>query len=907
MDDRQREKIPASATDGKDGVDGKDGADGKDGSNGKDGVDGKDGITPQLKIESGHWFISYDNGSTWTDLGKATGEDGSDGKDGDSLFASVNEDDDYVYLNLAAGNTITIPKTPKPSFALRLDSDEIDVMTAGSTSEIGYSMTGAGENTVIRAYGQNGWLASIRSKDYASGTIVITAPDPIIAGEILILASNGENTVMAIINCVKGSITLADNAVEMTSDGGTATIAVKTNISYTVDIPESAKTWITNVETKSMRDETIYISIAENTSIVARHAVLNVLDKDGNVLQTIAVNQAGKTVAGTLEVTVNTKGTLASVLSEYDYANVKSLKINGVLNDEDFLTIYYDMPSLRDLDISSVDITKLPDKSFYKSSNVENLILPASLTEIGTSCFAGSKIKTISLGVKITAIGGSAFQDCAGLASITLPSSLETIGASAFMGCTNLSSVYIPGNVSDIGTSAFSGCTALSKIEFSDNVSLNSLPDGVFSSCPISAITIPASVATINTTAFSGCKSLTTVDFKDGCLLTTMGNYWNDCPLKSVRIPANVTTITAEAFYNKTTLENVLFEDGSKCTEIQGESRPIRRISRYSFNAQVLEIVNGAFCNTSIKEIIIPASVEKIGPSVFRNCSKLETVSFENNSKLTAISDTGIKYFEGIPLTINDKMPDYGGTFSNCSSLKSIVLPKNLEVIGDEAFANSGLTSVEFENGSILKTIEAFAFAHCGYLQSISIPQTVQTIGSGAFRCCSSMTSVVFSKNSQLKTLDCTMDYYTGNYSSYLFEFGSFYKCTSLTSVIFPTSITTIDDYSFYGCTVLNDISFPDNSLLSEIGRYAFYNCPVLHTVDMSGCKQITSIGSQAFRSSDEMRLFKIGTSTPPTCGSNPFGAVGNYAVLKVPSGSESLYRSASYWKAFSSITGLND
>jgi hypothetical protein len=90
-------KLPVSGKDGQngtngsngqDGTDGKDGQDGEDGKDGADGQDGKDGITPQLKIEDGYWFISYDNGATWTQLDKATGEDGKDGENGDSFFTS---------------------------------------------------------------------------------------------------------------------------------------------------------------------------------------------------------------------------------------------------------------------------------------------------------------------------------------------------------------------------------------------------------------------------------------------------------------------------------------------------------------------------------------------------------------------------------------------------------------------------------------------------------------------------------------------------------------------------------------------------------------------------------------------------------------------------------------------------
>lgn len=68
--------------DGRDGRDGKDGQDGQDGEDGKDGADGKDGITPQLKIQDGHWYVSYDGGNTWSVVGAATGGKGADGKDG---------------------------------------------------------------------------------------------------------------------------------------------------------------------------------------------------------------------------------------------------------------------------------------------------------------------------------------------------------------------------------------------------------------------------------------------------------------------------------------------------------------------------------------------------------------------------------------------------------------------------------------------------------------------------------------------------------------------------------------------------------------------------------------------------------------------------------------------------------
>ena len=83
---------------------------------GKDGQNGANGTMPQLKIEEGYWYISYDNGATWTQLGKATGEDGQNGDKGDkgdtgdSMFQSVTQDENYVYFTLADGTVIKIAK-----------------------------------------------------------------------------------------------------------------------------------------------------------------------------------------------------------------------------------------------------------------------------------------------------------------------------------------------------------------------------------------------------------------------------------------------------------------------------------------------------------------------------------------------------------------------------------------------------------------------------------------------------------------------------------------------------------------------------------------------------------------------------------------------------------------------------
>ena len=135
--DADGNRLRVTGRDGKDGVDGEDGKDGQDGTNGTNGADGKDGITPQLKIENGYWYISYDKGSTWTELGKAVGEDGKDGQDGDSLFQSVFQDEDFVYFILADGTMIKIAKKNVNNSQEGIEVEIIDgaIIAAFSVSE----------------------------------------------------------------------------------------------------------------------------------------------------------------------------------------------------------------------------------------------------------------------------------------------------------------------------------------------------------------------------------------------------------------------------------------------------------------------------------------------------------------------------------------------------------------------------------------------------------------------------------------------------------------------------------------------------------------------------------------------------------------------------------------------------
>ena len=424
LTDEKGNKVKAQGTDGKDGVDG------------EDGTNGKDGITPQLKIENGRWMLSMDNGKTWTDIGQATGADGTDGEDGvdgkdgtNGIFKSVTEDNDNVYFTLEDDSVITIPKSDNSKFAIAFDTTDIAILNGGESKTISYTITDATKNTVVKAIAQDGWKVKVDATSTDKGTITITAPNPIVESEILVFANDGSyRTVMVSLNCMQGQINIADNSINATSAGGTQEIKLTTNLDYTIEIPEDAQSWLSLApETRALREDTIVFEVTANEGM-QRYTTVALKDEQGKILQTIIFRQLGTCT----EVHVETKGELENELAGYDYANIESLKITGVLNDVDFLFIYRMMPNLKNLDIAEVNITALPIQAFYKSTNVENLILPNTLITIGEEMFYQSKLKTVVIPANATTIGNSAFEQCASLISIDIPANVETIGTAVF-------------------------------------------------------------------------------------------------------------------------------------------------------------------------------------------------------------------------------------------------------------------------------------------------------------------------------------------------------------------------------------------------------------------------------------------------------------------------------------------
>ena len=116
----------------------------------------------------------------------------------------------------------------------------------------------------------------------------------------------------------------------------------------------------------------------------------------------------------------------------------------------------------------------------------------ATITDF-TSTYTGPLFITNSLGGSpVIGIGNNAFESCAKLTDVTIPTSIATVGKYAFRYCYGLASVSIPECVTNIGEYAFYSCTNLS------------------------SVTIPRSVSNISNYAFQYCTRLNSVILSSG-------------------------------------------------------------------------------------------------------------------------------------------------------------------------------------------------------------------------------------------------------------------------------------------------------------------------------------------------------------------------------------------------------
>lgn len=283
------------------------------------------------------------------------------------------------------------------------------------------------------------------------------------------------------------------------------------------------------------------------------------------------------------------------------------------------------------------------DAAFRMCTELETLLLPGGLVEIGES----------------------AFSRCGKIKEIALPDTLKTINSNAFAQCDTLTSVAIPASVTAIHTNAFLSCMGLTSFSVSSENKNYKAIDGVLFSAdgktlvqyPVAksntVYIVPEGTQTIGNAAFSPSKKLTDIILPDG-VKTIQPYAFHRCEvLSNINIPDGVTEIGSMALAYCPALEIIVLPDS---------------VASYS----------GAFYSSGIVNVILSQGITRIDERAFEKCSHL----------------TGVF----IPSSVTEIKT---GAFKDCTALTYLEIPESVTTLGNEVFMDcTALTLTVFENSA---------------------------------------------------------------------------------------------------------------------------------------------------------------------------------------------------------------
>ena len=179
--------------------------------------------------------------------------------------------------------------------------------------------------------------------------------------------------------------------------------------------------------------------------------------------------------------------------------------------------------------------------------------------------------------------------------------------------------------------------------------------------------------------------------------------------------------------------------------------------------------------------------------------------------------------------------------FKGNEDVEFISIPASLEIIGMGAFENcKKLKAVEIAPKSKLEIIDERAFCDCSSLENFRVPVSTIQIGVGAFSGCSNLKDFEFEERPGTASLALGKS--------------AFQECTSLTRMVIPEGVQSVQKYTFLDCTELVAVRLPDG--IRIIDEEAFKNCVRLLSIKLPDT--VEEIRAAAFRGCESIREIEI-------------------------------------------------
>ena len=215
-----------------------------------------------------------------------------------------------------------------------------------------------------------------------------------------------------------------------------------------------------------------------------------------------------------------------TILTKEDEAMIKEAKgnkVSGPIYSEDGLRLLKVLGNPEFVEVED-GVKAICDEAFQGLDNLHDVVLPASVADLGTRAFA-SCIKLFKITMPgVDFIGMESFAHCENLKEIALPETLGKIWKAAFADCKALEEINIPSQLKIIDMSAFrnSGLKSLNIVISEDCKCC--IYDKAFASCKhMESVYLNKNVKIMERMAFADCTSLKTIEFEQPSLTCCAG------------------------------------------------------------------------------------------------------------------------------------------------------------------------------------------------------------------------------------------------------------------------------------------------------------------------------------------------------------------------------------------------
>lgn len=586
---------------------------------------------------------------------------------------------------------------------------------------------------------------------------------------------------------------------------------------------------------------------------------------------------------------------------------------------------------------------KISDHAFYNLTNLTTVNLPARISSFSPAIFSSTtRLSTINIakgssmyasknGMVTNAAGDTLIYCPSGRTGyVRIPAGIATIAAGSFMKHYSITEVYVSYSVATIENNAFELCTDLQTLTFEGS---------------------PSAVGmTIGKQAFIGCYALKNVIFEKESAVTEIGEEaFSGCnALGDLTLPTTLTKIGSLAFKNCLSIRKIVIAEGNKNIDV------------------AMDAFEGC---VRLLTITIPSTMETLPIEAIAACPSVRSIDIAANNPY--FSSDGLIIYNAnktellfYSKTITPENGEYtpidsvvkirGGAFRNNDRIKVLNIGKNIEEIGDYAFAGmSMLTTVNFEDSTSALTLGKGVLQGTGSLGNIVLPSrireiseemfrnsaiagvtissSVTVIGKNAFTGCTGLVEIIFAEGCNIETIPESAfenvaagtitipksvkviesrAFANVSASEIIFEEGSVlttigdgaFTGSGLVSISLPSSVTTLGKGVFKGAKKLTSVSL-DGTALVNIPDETFTDCKKLKSFNVPNT--INDIGYSAFYCCYSLAsvTYEAGGDGALTIGDQAFHLCSKLTTLALPSRTESIGKRAYYATAATEAT----